>query len=124
MDSNRCQQGIKEVPPFETCPELLQFEVQFLAFEDALSSCSMVIEFLESRTAAWGFGKDPQILWGMGIDHPPIIRCRTFAIGRIGFGSFVGTSPFLAISILAVSGIIHLVSLSTDGDALGANGCH
>ena len=79
----------------------------------------MVIGFLESRTAAWGFGEDPQILWGVGVDHPLVIRCRTFAIGRVRFGGCVRTSPFLSISILAVSGIIHLVSFSTDGAAMG-----
>ncbi len=97
--------------PLRACLKLSEFEVQFLAFEDSFSCGSMVIEFLEGWTATRGFGKYPQVLLGVSVDHPSIIRCRTFAVGGIGLGGFVGTSPFLTIPILAVSGIIHLRNL-------------
>ena len=57
------------------CLELSEFEVQLLPFEDPFSRGSMVIDFLEGWTAARRFGKDPQILWGVGIDHSPVMRC-------------------------------------------------
>ena len=62
MDRNRCQQGIKEMPSLTAGLELSEFEVQFLPFEDPFSRGSMIIDFLESRAATWGFRKYPQIL--------------------------------------------------------------
>jgi hypothetical protein len=83
MDRNRRQQGVKQMPTLTTCLELSEFEVELLPFEDPFSRGSMVIDFLEGWTAPRRFGKYPQILWGVGIDYPPVIGCRTLAL--IGF---------------------------------------
>ena len=75
MDRNPRQQGVKQMPTLTARLELSEFEVEFLALKDALCSGSMLVVLSESWGTPRCFGKYPQILWSMSVDHATIIRC-------------------------------------------------
>ena len=56
MNSHGGEQGVEKVSGFRSCFELIAFGIEFLSFEDAFGSGSMVIIVFPFLAMAWYFG--------------------------------------------------------------------
>ncbi len=59
MNSHSGEQGVEEVSGFRLCFELIEFGIEFLPFEDAFGSGTMVVMCFPFLCIARYFGKKP-----------------------------------------------------------------